>query len=62
MKKYRLLGAILVLSFFVFIAGCAKVPLIKKKAGPPVRKKIEKPLAAPKEKEGYPSIVRPLPF
>ncbi len=59
MKKYRLLGAILVLSFFVFIAGCAKVPLIKKKAGPPVRKKIEKPLAAPKEKEGYPSIVRP---
>lgn len=59
MKKYRLLGAILVLSFFVFIAGCVKAPLIKKKAEPPVRKKIEKPLAAPKEKEGYPSIVRP---
>ena len=61
MKKYRLLGAILVLSFFVFIAGCVKAPLIKKKAEPPVRKKIEKPLADPKDKtvEAQPSIIGP---
>lgn len=61
MKKYRLLAVILVLFFFIFIAGCAKAPLIKKRAEPPVRKKIEKPLAAPKDKtaEAQPSIIGP---
>ncbi len=50
MKKYRLLAAIFSLFLFVFITGCAKAPLItKKRAEPPVRKKIEKPLVAPKD-------------
>ncbi|PKL15025.1 MAG: hypothetical protein CVV49_22100, partial [Spirochaetae bacterium HGW-Spirochaetae-5] len=55
MKKYRLLAAIFILFIFVFIAGCAKAPLItKKKAEPPVQKKIEKPLVMPKDE---PSVV-----
>ncbi|PKN83488.1 MAG: hypothetical protein CVU51_12280 [Deltaproteobacteria bacterium HGW-Deltaproteobacteria-1] len=42
MKKYRLLAAIFILFLFVFIAGCARAPLItKKRAEPPVRKKSE---------------------
>lgn len=55
MKKYRLLVAIFILSLFVLIAGCARAPLItKKRVEPPARKKIEKPLAAPKDE---PSIL-----
>ena len=50
MKRYRLLAAIFILFLFVFIAGCAKAPLItKKRAEPPSRKKIEKPPEAPKD-------------
>ncbi len=62
MKKYRRSAAIFILFLFVFIAGCARAPLITKKgAEPPVRKKIEKPLAAPKDKtaEAQPSIIGP---
>ncbi|MDD4356538.1 MAG: penicillin-binding protein activator [Smithellaceae bacterium] len=58
MKKHRLSAAIFILFLFAFIAGCAKGPLItKKRAEPPVRKKIEKPLDVQPSITGPPSAL-----